>query len=202
MAYFAMQYQVLFHDTMAYGSHHHMANLKFQNVARETLLFESKVDGKTGWYEQMKDIIVLTREAYSFNMAPVGLGEKVGILLSYEDPTRSTVRLCFRVINTDGMPVSCGYQTLVMLDKDTQHVVPAPALLMQYVDPAKGFSLVEPLTDPSFSERAHGGSLAVKDLFADDVRCLGQRVASAPMQEAYPKIIDTTFTEYPLYTEL
>jgi len=38
MPYFGMQYQILFHDTMAYGSHHHMANFKFQNVARETLL--------------------------------------------------------------------------------------------------------------------------------------------------------------------
>jgi len=39
MAYFAMQYQVLFHDTMAYGTHHHTVNVKFQNIARETLLF-------------------------------------------------------------------------------------------------------------------------------------------------------------------
>ncbi len=201
MAYFAMQYQVLFHDTMAYGSHHHTANIKFQNIARETLLFESRLDAQTGWYEQMKDIVILTRQAYSFNMAPVGLGEKVGILLSYEEPTRSTVRLCFRVLNDQGQPVSCGYQTLIMLDKDTQRVVPAPHLLTQYLDPARGYSLIESLVDPSFADRAHAGSRAVKDLFPDDVRCLGQRVASAPVQEAYPKIIDTTFTEFPLYIE-
>ena len=201
MAYFAMQYQVLFHDTMAYGSHHHMANLKFQNVARETLLFESKVNGHGGWYEQMKDIVVLTREAYSFNMAPVGLGEKVGILLSYEEPTRSTVRLCFRVMNDEGRPVSCGYQTLIMLDKDTQHLVPAPTLLTQYLNPARGYSLVEALMDPSFAERVHGGSMAVKDLFPDDICALGRHVASAPRQEAYPKIINTAFSEYPLHTE-
>ena len=28
-----MQYQVLFHDTMAYGTHHHTVNVKFQNIA-------------------------------------------------------------------------------------------------------------------------------------------------------------------------
>ena len=91
MPYFAVQYQILFHDTMAYGSHHYMANFKFQNIARETLLFESKVDGKIGWDEQLKDIVMLTREAYSLNLAPVGLGERVAILLTYEEPTRPPV---------------------------------------------------------------------------------------------------------------
>lgn len=198
MAYFALQYQVLFHDTMAYGSHHHMANLKFQNLARETLLFESKANGKADWHNQFKDILILTREAYSFNMAPVGLGEKVAVLLTYEEPTRSTVRLCFRVMNSAGRPVSCGYQMLIMLDKDTQQVVPAPSLLTQYLDPAKGFSLLETLTDPSFAERAKAGSMAVRGLFSEEVCALGQHVAAAPLQAAYPKIIDTALTEYPL----
>jgi hypothetical protein len=74
MAYFAMQSQVLFHDTMAYGSHHHMANFKFQNIARETILFETNTEGQKSWQEQLKDILVLTREAYSLNLGPVGLG--------------------------------------------------------------------------------------------------------------------------------
>ncbi len=58
MPYFGMQYQILFHDTMAYGSHHHMVNFKFQNVARETLLFETKVNGQGNWQEQLKDVLV------------------------------------------------------------------------------------------------------------------------------------------------
>ena len=74
MSYFAMQYQVLFHDTMAYGTHHHMVNLKFQNVARETILFESKCGGEGDWVEQLKDIVMLTREAFSLNLGAVGLG--------------------------------------------------------------------------------------------------------------------------------
>ena len=201
MAYFTTQYQVLFHDTMAYGSHHHMTNVKFQNIARETLFFESKVDGTVGWYEQMKDILVLTREAYSFNMAPVGLGEKVGILLSYEAPTRSTVRLCFRVMNQRGERISCGYQSLIMLDKDTHHLVPAPTLLTQYLDPARGYSLVETVANPSFVEQVHAGSKAVKDLFPAEVCALGRHIASAPAPEAYPKIMDTSFMEYPFYID-
>src|SRR6476469_3518048 len=102
MSYFAMQSQVLFHDTMAYGTQHHMVNLKFQNLARETILFESRGNGDGDWSEQLKDIVMLTREAYSLNLGAVGLGAKVGILLTYEEPSRSTVRLCFRVVDAHG----------------------------------------------------------------------------------------------------
>ena len=77
MPFFAMSYQILFHDTMAYGSHHHMANFKFQNIARETLLFETKVEQGT-WKDQLSDILVLTREAYSLNLAPAGLSKVHG----------------------------------------------------------------------------------------------------------------------------
>src|SRR5680860_391575 len=102
MGFFGIQYQVLFHDTMAYGSHHYMTNFKFQNYARETLLFETQVDGKSVWQEELKHLVLLTREAYTLNMGPVVLGEKVGVLMTYEAPTRSTVRLCFRVVREDG----------------------------------------------------------------------------------------------------
>src|SRR5688572_33461003 len=98
MPFFGMQYQILFHDTMAYGSHHYMANFKFQNIARETILFETKING-SGWEDQLKNHLMLTREAYSLNLAPAGLGEKVAILLTYEEPTLCTVRLCFRVVD-------------------------------------------------------------------------------------------------------
>src|SRR5258708_25947211 len=150
MPYFGMQYRVLFHDTMAYGSHHHMVNFKFQNVARETILFETKVNGKNAWEDQLKDVLVLTREAYSLNLAPVGLGGKVGILLTYEEPTRSTVRLCFRVIDQQGEPVSCGYQTMILMDKATHEMVPAPPVLSQYVNAQSECNLLEELTSPSF----------------------------------------------------
>ena len=196
MAFFAVQYQVLFHDTMAYGSHHHMANLKFQNIARETLLFGSHVEDH-GWYDELKDIVVLTREAFSFNLAPVGLGEKVGVLMSYEDPSRSGMRLCFRVVREDGQPVSFGYQHMIMIDKDTHHLVPAPRLLTQYLDrDAKGFSLLEDLVDPGFAERSRKGGLAVKAIFPEAICALGQQVAAAPPRESYPRILDADLQEY------
>jgi acyl-CoA thioesterase FadM len=196
MPYFAMQYQILFHDTMAYGSHHHMANFKFQNIARETLLFETKVEGQGTWQEQLKDILVLTREAYSLNLSPAGLGDKVAILLSYEDPTLCTVRLCFRVLDHRGEPISCGYQTMILLHKDTHEMVPAPPLLTHFLNTKSQLSLLEELKNPSFAERAMTGSREVKNIFPDQVRRLGAHIANAPRDAAHPKIIDKSLNEF------
>jgi acyl-CoA thioesterase FadM len=196
MPFFTMQYQILFHDTMAYGSHHHMTNFKFQNVARETILFESSVNGVRCFDEQAKDIVMLTREAYSLNLAPVWLGQKVGILLSYEDPTRSTVRLCFRVMDQTGQPVCCGYQTLIMMNKDTHDLVPAPPFLASFLDVGAERNLIEPLVKPSFAESTHAGSTGVKRIFTESIRRLGKTVATAPLKSAYPKIVDENLREY------
>jgi len=196
MPFFGMQYQVLFHDTMAYGSHHHMANFKFQNIARETLLFETKVNGQESWQEQLKNILVLTREAYSLNLAPVGLGGKVAILLTYENPTLCTVRLCFRVIDQQGEPVSCGYQSMILLHKDTHEMVPAPPLLTHFLSAKSDFSLLEPLKDPSFAERTMAGSREIKNIFPESVRRMGEYIANAPRQTAHPKIIDDKLNEF------
>jgi acyl-CoA thioesterase FadM len=198
MSYFAMQSQVLFHDTMAYGSHHHMVNFKFQNIARETVLFEARGEGQPPWQEQLKDILVLTREAYSLNLAPVGLGGKVAILMTFEDPTLCTVRLCFRVIDERGEPVSCGYQTMILLHKDTHEMVPAPPLLTNFLGAHKDFSLLEDLGNPGFAERIRGGGRELKSVFTDSVRRLGASVANAPRKESYPKIIDEAGHEFSL----
>jgi hypothetical protein len=191
-----MQYQILFHDTMAYGSHHHMANFKFQNTIRETLLFEAKTEGQGGWHEQLKDILVLTREAYSLNLAPAGLGDKLAILLTYEDPSLCTVRLCFRVMDQRGEPISCGFQTMILLHKDTHEMVPAPPLLTNFLNTKSQLSLLEELKNPSFAERAIAGSREVKNLFPDHVRQLGVHIATASRESAYPKVIDKSLHEF------
>ncbi len=196
MAYFAMQYRILFHDTMAYGSHHHMTNLKLQNMARETLLFESRTNGDKDWRHQLADIVMLTREVYSFNIAPVNLGEKVAVLLTYEEPSRSTARLCFRVVRSDGQPVSCGYQGLVLVHKDTQDLLPAPPMLAQYLDPSNPYSLIEKLVDPSFERRVHGGSSGVKQVMSPEICELGAKVANADLSHGHPRIIDGDGREY------
>ena len=196
MPFFALQYQVLFHDTMAYGSHHHMTNIKFQNVARETLLFNTTVNGKRAFDEQAKDIVMLTREAYSLNFAPVLLGQKVGILLTYEDPSRSTVRLCFRVVNEEGQPVCCGYQTMILIHKDTHELLPAPPFLADFLDTARESNLIEPLVDPNFGDSARTGGASVRRIFPLEIRNLGQAVATAARRNSYPRILDLQMKEY------
>lgn len=196
MPYFAMPYQILFHDTMAYGSQHHTVNIKLQNIARETILFASRVEGREVWREQLKDIVMLTREVFSLNLAPVDLGERVAVLMTYEDPTHSTVRLCFRIVRFDGQPVACGYQTMILMDRETQALVGPPPMLAQYLDAEREDSLLEKLREPSFGERAAGGSRWLKDIFPDEVRALGARVASAGRDRETPKIIDESFREY------
>lgn len=191
-----MQYQILFHDTMAYGSHHHMTNFKFQNIARETILFETSVNGVRCFDEQAKDIVMLTREAYSLNLAPVWLGQKVGILLSYEEPTRSTVRLCFRVMDQTGQPVCCGYQTMILMHKDTHELVPAPPFLAQFLSADTERNLLDPLTSPNFADTLKTGSMGVRRIFPDSIRNMGKTIANAPRQSAYPRIVDENFKQY------
>ena len=195
MPYFAMPYQILFHDTMAYGSQHHTVNIKLQNIARETVLFASRVDGREVWQEQLKDIVMMTREVYSLNLAPVDLGQKVAVLMTYEDPTHSTVRLCFRLVRYDGQPVACGYQTMILLDRETQALVGPPPMLAQYLDPTRENSLLERLTEPSFGERVRDGGRWLKDIFSTEVRALGTHVATAEGAQATPKIIDESLRE-------
>ena len=195
MPFFSTRYRILFHDTMAYGSHHHMVNFKFQNIARETILFDSRL-GAGEWEEQTKDLLMMTREAYSLNLAPVGLGQRVAILLSYEEPSRSTVRLCFRVMGPEGQPVSCGYQTMLLLDKETHGLALAPPVFTQYLCAEREGNLLEKLTDPSFAERTHCGSRWVKEIFPEPIQRLGKAIANASRETAYPKIIDEAFQEY------
>jgi acyl-CoA thioesterase FadM len=195
MPFFALPYQVLFHDTMAYGSQHHTVNIKLQNIARETILFASRADGRPVWQEQLKDIVMLTREVYSLNLAPVDLGQKVAVLMTYEDPTRSTVRLCFRIVRCDGQPVACGYQTMILMDRETQALVAAPPMLAQYLEAGRENSLLERLTEPSFGERARSGGKWLKDIFPPEIRALGAHVANAERAQATPKIVDESFRE-------
>ena len=196
MSYYVLPYQVLFHDTMAYGSHHHMTNFKFQNYARETMLFGSDTPGNLPWQQQLKDIVMLTREAYSFNLAPVNLGEKVGIVMSYEAPTRSTVRLCFRTIRQDGEPVNCGFQTMVLVHKDSGNLVPGPQVMTQFLDRSKPWCILEEPSATSFKDKVLKGAKA--EIFSPDIINLAKFVANSPNETSHPRILDVNLREYSL----
>lgn len=181
--FFVMPYLVMFHDTMAYGSHHFMTNFKFQCVIREHLLFDNLLDVTSEEQRrEFEDCVLLTKNGYCNNLAPAKVGEKVAILLTVEDQSISTVRLCFRVIRYDGVPVTCGFQTLLPVAKETGVIVRAPAYLA-------GFSsrLAERLRRPSFADRALAGK--TRDVFDPEAIEIGVAVANAQGADALPRFI-------------
>src|SRR3989442_712164 len=71
LGYFILPYRILFHDTMSYGTHHFLANFRFQCQAREELLF-GHVLADPAARASCDDLLFLTREGYCRNLAPVG----------------------------------------------------------------------------------------------------------------------------------
>src|SRR6185503_14396070 len=102
----------------------------------------------------------------------VRLGEKVGILMTQEERSRSSIRLCFRVVREDGQPVCCGYQTIVFVDKASYDVSPIPPALGDFI--TSHGELTERLTGPSFAERCHAGGKHVKEMFTEAICALGK----------------------------
>jgi len=136
--FYATSSRVFFHDTMAYGTQHFLANFKFQCEAREHLLFSRILASAT--VEERRtfdDIVFLTQEAYSRSLSGAQVGESVATLLSIEDPTAFSVRFCFRVVGQDGQPIACGFQTLATLSARTRQLIAAPTLLQQYGHPSR-----------------------------------------------------------------
>jgi acyl-CoA thioesterase FadM len=123
MAYFASSHRVLYHDTMAQGTHHFLTNFKFQCEAREQFFFGEIVDRTPNGRSIIDAINVVTLDGYARSLAPVEVGETVGILVSIEERTPSSLRFCFRVIRRDGTPVSVGFQTIVTVSRHSGAIV-------------------------------------------------------------------------------
>ncbi|CAO3432476.1 hypothetical protein [Azospirillum argentinense] len=185
MRAFAYPYLVTFDDTMAYGTHHFLTNFKFQCAAREALLFGKIIDGQQDWHEELAGTVMLTRDGYTRNMTAVPVGERVVVFMTFEEPSISSLRLCFRTISNKGEPVACGYQTIVCVGSDGKGLVDLPHVFTQFRD-----LLEEPFKDPSFEERARRGDRWTRELFTPElVRC-AVRLANAPAWDSFPRIID------------
>ena len=143
--FYAITYPIRFEDTMAYGSHHFLTNFRFQCAVRESLFFDYLARQYPGSRAEYDELVILTRDGYSRNLAPAMLGERVAVLLSLAQPTRSTVQLCIRTINGNGEPVACGFQTLVFMDRQGAFA-PFPRALDQFsgINLEIGERLVEP----------------------------------------------------------
>lgn len=162
-----------------------MTNFKFQCIIREHLLFNNTLDVTTPEGKgEFDKLILLTQEGYCRNLNPVRVGEKVAILLSVEEPTLSTIRCCFRVIRHDGVPITCGFQTIVCVSSETGAVAAAPSFILQY-----GMRMLERLESPSFAERILAGR--TKEVFNDAVITLAIAVANSEPSMSYPRFVNT-----------
>ncbi|MCF7965764.1 MAG: SDR family NAD(P)-dependent oxidoreductase [Methylobacter tundripaludum] len=173
MSFFTIPYQIHFEDTMAYGSHHYLTNFRFQCAAREAFYFGPGLDGKNRWRDDLANLVMLTYEGYSRNLAPVRLGDKLALLLTYGEVTRSSLQLCVRAVKEDGTPVTVGFQRILCVEKDTKEFLVVPESLSQY------YGIIdEPLTGAGFAAAALEGGSALKKLFTDEVCALGKRVTA------------------------
>src|SRR5678815_5355885 len=174
--FYAITYPIRFEDTMAYGSHHFLTNFRFQCAVRESLFFDYLEKHYPGARVESGDYVMLTRDGYSRNLAPAMLGERVAVLLSFAQATRSSMQLCVRTINGKGEPIACGFQTLVFMDRRGEFA-PFPRALDQFS--GTNLELGERLVDPSFAASALGGGQQSLDaIFPSEIRALGQRVVA------------------------
>jgi acyl transferase domain-containing protein/NAD(P)-dependent dehydrogenase (short-subunit alcohol dehydrogenase family)/acyl-CoA thioesterase FadM len=187
MGVFKWPYRVLFQDTMAYGTHHFLTNFKFQCEAREHLFFKYWMTTPERRAEH-ENLVMLTHEGYSRNLAPVSVGDTVGILLTREDTGPSSVRMCFRVVRSDGTPVCCGYQTLVSSNR-AGTIVPATPAMRRF-----GLAFREKLTEPSFAERVVSGT-GLDRIFDETTIREGVSTALGSREGSMPASLDRPIRE-------
>jgi acyl transferase domain-containing protein/acyl-CoA thioesterase FadM len=174
MSFYAITYPIRFEDTMAYGSHHFLTNFRFQCAVRESLLFDHLGRVYPGSRSDYDDVVMLTRDGYSRNLAPAMLGERLAVLLSFSAPTRSSFQLCIRTINEKGEPVACGFQTIVFMDK-SGNFVPFPRALDEFA--GLHLDLGERLIEPSFAECALLGGSRLNAVFTPEICAMGKQIA-------------------------
>lgn len=185
MGYFVHPYLVTFDDSMAYGTHHFLTNFKFQCAAREALIYGNIIDNQINWREELPEIIMLTRDGYTRNMNAVPVGERVVVLMTFEEPNLCSLRLCFRTISNKGIPVACGYQTIVCISKNTGEMVELPRAFTQFRD-----LVAEPCSSPYFFQRALEGGRLSNELFPEYLCSFAQEFTKLPARESYSKIIN------------
>lgn len=163
LAYFATPYTIHFDDTMAYGSHHFLTAFKFQCAARETFLFGEKVFDVPGVKKCLDRIHLLTADAYSRNLHPTVLGDRVAILLTLEEWGKASARFCYRVVDALGNRISAGFQTLICADAVSGDPMPMPNPLQDAMNAMR--EIEEAPSRESFRDRVLSGGSKLDTLF-------------------------------------
>ncbi|MFP2926047.1 SDR family NAD(P)-dependent oxidoreductase [Pyxidicoccus sp. 3LG] len=189
MGFFAVPYDIHFDDTMAYGSHHFLTNFKFQCAGREHLLFSRYFFEVPELRRDFEQVLLLTYEGYSRNLAPAALGDRLVVLTSVEERGEVSVRFCFRTLKSDGTPVACGYQTVLCADKAQGTLRPFPESFGRCFEAMT--SIHEPEAERSFRDRALRGGSAVNELFPEAIRELAKNLLADPASLGASRLVET-----------
>ncbi|PTL77788.1 type I polyketide synthase [Vitiosangium sp. GDMCC 1.1324] len=190
MGFFAVPYDIHFDDTMAYGSHHFLTNFKFQCAGREHLLFSPHFFEVPEFRRDFEQVLLLTYEGYSRNLAPAALGDRLVVLTSIEERGEVSLRFCFRTLKSDGTPVACGYQTVLCADKAHGTLCPFPESFQHCLEAMT--RIHEPEAPQSFRDRVlRGGTTVINELFPEALRQLAKTLLADPASLGTSRLVDT-----------
>ncbi len=193
MAFFATPYTIHFDDTMAYGSHHFMTAFKFQCASREALLYGELIFDRPGVKDALESVFLFTADAYSRNLSPAYLGDRVAIFISLEEWGRVSTRFCYRMLGEKAQPICAGFQTIICADAKSGRPVPLPEPVRIAFDDIR--EIAEAESPVSFRERVLQGTESTQSLFSSDV-C---ESALSYLSDRYPhpRIVETQKTNKP-----
>jgi 3-oxoacyl-(acyl-carrier-protein) synthase/NAD(P)-dependent dehydrogenase (short-subunit alcohol dehydrogenase family)/acyl-CoA thioesterase FadM len=188
MGFFAVPYDIHFDDTMAYGSHHFLTNFKFQCAGREHLLFGPHFFEVPELRRDFDQVLLLTYEGYSRNLAPAVLGDRLVVLTTLEEWGEVSLRFCFRTLKSDGTPVACGYQTVLCADRAHGALCPFPASFRRCYEAMANID--EPSASQSFKDRVLRGGSAIHELFPEALRQLARALLADPASLGTSRVVD------------
>lgn len=187
MGYFAVPYDIHFDDTMAYGSHHFLTNFKFQCAGREHLLFSPDVFDVPEFRRDFDQVLLLTYEGYSRNLAPANLGDRLAVLTTLEERGAVSIRFCFRTLKSDGTPVACGFQTVLCADRTSGALCSFPDSFLRCFDSLSG--IFERAGARSFRDCVLQGGSALKEVFPESIRALAKSLLADPASLGTSRVV-------------
>lgn len=187
MGYFAVPYDIHFDDTMAYGSHHFLTNFKFQCAGREHLLFSPDVFDVPEFRRDFDQVLLLTYEGYSRNLAPANLGDRLVVLTTLEERGAVSIRFCFRTLKSDGTPVACGFQTVLCADRTSGALCSFPESFLRCFDSLSG--IFERAGARSFRDCVQQGGSALKEVFPESLRALAKSLLADPASLGTSRVV-------------
>ena len=142
----------------------------FQDEIWRDILAEARA---TGGNAELDDIEWLVRERYVRDFNVASDVDRIAVLASLDvGADDSSIRLFTRVLSGDGLPLACGFGTIVCLKRDTGTARALPRAVADLLGSPNGY---RESAGSSFAATALSDS-ADKVLFPPDVRALAARV--------------------------